>query len=53
MSDADKIAAIVAAMALDQNNVVILMRQLITNNLPNVTTLQLNNIMTVLGLPIL
>lgn len=49
MSDQDRINAIVAAIAND-SNLLIVLRALISNNLANAPTAQLQNIMNLLGL---
>lgn len=50
MSDQDKITAILAAIQDDQN-LIMLIRALVTNNLPIVSSMQLHAMMVVLGLP--
>lgn len=50
MSDQDRVTAIINAIQTDAN-LIILIRALITNNLPNALTQQLINAQTVLELP--
>lgn len=49
MSDADKVTAIVAAIQTDAT-LVALLRLMVTNNLPNVPSAQLDAIMANLGI---
>lgn len=49
MTNAQMIAAIIAAIQTDAN-VILVMRAVVTNNLPNVSTTQLTNICTILGI---
>lgn len=50
MTDQDKITAITNALQ-DTTNVVYLVQQSIINRLPNITSAQLDMIMTILNLP--
>lgn len=50
MSDQDKIAAIINYISSDEN-LLVLMRLLISNNLPNIPSPQLEMIMQTLQLP--
>lgn len=50
MTDQDKVIAILSAIQTDQN-VIILLRALLTNNIPNMTPIQLENVMIILNIP--
>lgn len=50
MTDQEKITAIIQAIQID-NNIILILRQGITNQLSNMQSQQLQMIMTVLGLP--
>lgn len=50
MSDADMLAAIINAIQTDEN-LIALIRAAVTNSLQTAITVQLQNAMTILGLP--
>lgn len=50
MTDQDRITAIIQAIQTDAN-IILILRQGITNQLPNMQSQQLQMIMTLLGLP--